>query len=182
MVVVILVIVAALVVLSVGVIVAVRAGGRSKGQGAVAGEPIAPPAPAVATPTVDELEALLREPPADVAVAPEAEEPAATEVIERPRLRDRLGGTRKAFSGAFGRIRGRKIDDETWDELEESLILADVGMFTTTRLIDAVRTRAKETSATEPEQLIDGIMTDIKHFARGTPYNDDLTILAFQVY
>ena len=100
------------------------------------------------SPSVEELEALLRAPAApEVEVAPAARSRAAPEperVVERPRLRDRLGRTRSAFSGAFGRIRGRKIDDETWDELEEALLLADVGMLTTTRLLDAVRTRAKE--------------------------------------
>ena len=156
MVVVILVVVVALVLVAAGVFVALRIRGRD----AVAGEPAAPPRtearaePAVETPSIEELEALLRAPAAPDVEIPEVPAPAAPEIIERPRLRDRLGGTRKAFSGAFGRIRGRKIDDDTWDELEESLLLADVGMLTTTRLLDAVRTRAKETSATEPDELI----------------------------
>jgi fused signal recognition particle receptor len=165
---VILIVVAALVLVSLGVVVAVRVSGRSKASGSLAGEPPARPEPTttsttataapptVPTPTVEELEELLREPSAEAPApaVPEIVEPAAQEVLERPRLRDRLGGTRKAFSGAFGRIRGRKIDDETWDELEESLLLADVGMATTTRLLDGVRTRAKEQAATEPDELI----------------------------
>jgi fused signal recognition particle receptor len=169
MVVVIVLIVVAL--LAAGAFVAVRVSGRSKARGRVAGEPPAAtvvrearPAPPVErpvdtpveapveapveTPTVEQLEELLQIPD-----APEPA-PAGPEVLERPRLRDRLGGTRKAFSGAFGRMRGRKIDAETWDELEESLLLADVGMLTTTRLLDAVRLRAKEQSATEPDELI----------------------------
>ncbi len=129
------------------------------------GEVPAPPPPLVSatqtetieTPTVEELEALLEAPPAaEPIVVPPAPEPP---VIEKPRLRDRLGRTRSAFSGAFGRVRGRKIDDETWDELEEALLLADVGMPTTTRLLDAVRTRAKEESVTEPEAL-EGLLRD----------------------
>ncbi len=175
MVVVILVVVVALVLVSAGVFFGMRGSVRSKERGRVAGEPPASPgespvskhapAPAVESvapaPTVEELEALLRAPSApDVVVTPEPPAPPAEpevlepDVLERPRLRDRLGRTRSAFSGAFGRIRGRKIDDDTWDELEESLLLADVGMFTTTRLLDAVRTSAKETSATEPDELI----------------------------
>ena len=157
MVVVIVVVVLALLLASAGVVVAVRRSGAAKER--VAGEPGAPPAakPSVPAPSVEELEELLRAPSApeveiEVEVEPEVEAP--PEIIERPRLRDRLGRTRSAFSGAFGRIRGRKIDDETWDELEESLILADVGMLTTTRLLDAVRTRAKEESTTEPDALI----------------------------
>ena len=107
----------------------------------------------IPTPTIEELEALLEAP------VPVLEEPApapevAPEVIEKPRLRDRLGRTRNAFAGAFSRVRGRKIDDETWDELEEALLLADVGMSTTTRLLDAVRTRAKDASISEPDDLV----------------------------
>jgi fused signal recognition particle receptor len=167
MVAVVLVVVVALVVVSAGVFAAVRLSGRAERRRSVAGEPtrpaavqpIAPPADHAAPPTVEELEARLRAPTApEVEVAPpaSAEPPEApeTEVVERPRLRDRLGRTRGAFSGAFGRIRSRKIDDETWDDLEESLLSADVGMLTTTRLLDAVRTRAKEESVTEPNELI----------------------------
>ncbi|MDQ1475244.1 MAG: fused signal recognition particle receptor [Actinomycetota bacterium] len=180
--VVVIVVVAALVLVLAGAFVAVRVSGRSREHRRVAGEPAAPPVarsgprtgtapdePALQTPSVEELEALLRAPAAPDVEAPPAPTappapPAPPEVapapppepgiVERPRLRDRLGRTRNAFSGAFGRIRGRQIDDETWDELEESLLAADVGMTTTTRLLDAVRTRAKETSATEPDELI----------------------------
>ena len=60
------------------------------------------------------------------------------------RLRDRLGRTRAAFAGALAGVTGRSaIDDETWEELEEALILADVGLGTSTRLVEAVRTRVK---------------------------------------
>jgi fused signal recognition particle receptor len=37
-----------------------------------------------------------------------------------------------------------KIDDEVWEELEELLIAADVGVGTATKLIETVRTRAEE--------------------------------------
>jgi fused signal recognition particle receptor len=128
---------------------------RGRDRTAVEGEPAAPARPveeAPTTPTVEELEAMLEAPPApDVTIAPPEAPP---EVVERPRLRDRLGRTRSAFAGAFVRMRGRKIDDDTWDELEEALLLADVGMTTTTRLLDAVRQRAKDASVTEPEELM----------------------------
>jgi fused signal recognition particle receptor len=158
---VVVIVVAALVVVSIGLLLALRMSARTKERRGVGGEPVAPPRPepTVEAPSVEELEALLQAPPVpevEIEVEPEALEP---EVLERPRLRDRLGRTRSAFSGAFGRIRGRKIDDETWDEIEESLLLADVGMFTTTRLLDALRVRAKEASATEPDELI-GLLRD----------------------
>jgi fused signal recognition particle receptor len=191
MVVVILVVVA-LVLVAGGVFVAVRASGRTKPRGRVAGEPVAPTAaqpvtpPAervLPTPSVEELEQLLREPEAPVEAppapaVPEIPAPAAPELIERPRLRDRLGRTRSAFSGAFGRIRGRKIDDETWDELEESLLLADVGIATTSRLLDAVRTRAKEESVTEPDALIGLLQDEVVALLTGDAGDRALHLLA----
>ncbi|MDQ1519225.1 MAG: fused signal recognition particle receptor, partial [Actinomycetota bacterium] len=91
------------------------------------GEPrdvlIAPPAEAEAPPEA---------PPAPVEVeAPEVVEPEVIEpeviepeVIEPARLRDRLGRTRTALAGYLRGVRGRKIDADTWDELEEALLLA----------------------------------------------------------
>ncbi|MFM8971240.1 MAG: signal recognition particle-docking protein FtsY [Actinomycetota bacterium] len=100
------------------------------------------PAPvAVAEPPV-----VVEEPPVVV------EEPPV--VVERPRLRDRLGRTRSAFAGAFGRIRGRAIDDDTWDEIEEALLLADVGLPTARRILDAVRERVRATGADDADAVI----------------------------
>jgi len=148
------------IVIAVVVVLIVGAGAialvRRRDTGTVQGEIVAPravtEAEPVETPSVEELEALLKAPPAPepVVEAPPAPE---AEVIEKPRLRDRLGRTRTAFSSAFGRVRGRKIDDETWDELEEAMLLAYVGLPTTTRLLDALRTRAKEASVTDPDEL-----------------------------
>lgn len=74
----------------------------------------------------------------------------------KPRLRDRLSRTRTAFAGAFAGIAGRsKLDEETWDELEETLILADVGVPTTTKVMDAVRARATSEKVSEPERVIE---------------------------
>jgi fused signal recognition particle receptor len=163
--VVIIVIVVALVVLVAGGL-ALRAAQRGDRVGeAVAGEPPAPPAstPTVTGPSVDEtiaeLEQQLAPPPDVVPVEVEAliEEP----VREKPRLRDRLGRTRAALSGAFGGLRGRKIDDDTWDELEEALILADVGLPTTERILDAVRARAKDDKIADASGLVDLVQDEV---------------------
>jgi fused signal recognition particle receptor len=66
------------------------------------------------------------------------------EVVEAPRLRDRLGRTRATFSGLVGTFRrGGKIDEDAWDELEETLLLADVGMATTDAVVAGVKERAE---------------------------------------
>ncbi|CAB4975985.1 MAG: signal recognition particle-docking protein FtsY [Actinobacteria bacterium] len=70
------------------------------------------------------------------------------------RLRDRLGRTRAAFTGALAGVTGRStIDDETWESLEEALILADVGVSTATRLVEAVRASAKEAKIKDSSEV-----------------------------
>jgi len=73
---------------------------------------------------------------------------------EKPRLRDRLGKSRAPFSGMAGRLRARpKLDDEAWDELEETLLLADVGVPTTTQIVERVRARAADEGVREAGDL-----------------------------
>ena len=87
----------------------------------------------------------------EVEIAPEVE-------VERPRFRDRLGKARAALSGALGSIAGRsKIDAETWDELEEALILADVGVGSTQELLDHLRSRVKEDGLSNGEELLEAL-------------------------
>jgi fused signal recognition particle receptor len=101
-------------------------------------------------------------PPPPVEEAAPVEEPVAPEAPRvRPRLRDRLGKTRAAFAGAFAGLAGRTIDDETYDELEEALILADVGVPTATRLIEAVRERAKAEKASESDRAIEMLREEV---------------------
>ncbi|HWI03821.1 MAG TPA: signal recognition particle receptor subunit alpha, partial [Acidimicrobiales bacterium] len=46
--------------------------------------------------------------------------------------------------GLTGSVRSRtKIDEETWEELEEALIRADVGITATTALLDQLRAQVK---------------------------------------
>jgi fused signal recognition particle receptor len=90
-------------------------------------------------------------------VAPTEEAP------PKPRFRDRLGKARGLFSGYLGSIRARgRIDQETWDELEEALIRADVGIEPTTTLLDSLRERVKADGLTDAEQLLDALKDELK--------------------
>jgi len=80
----------------------------------------------------------------------------------KPRFRDRLAKARDIFAGYLPGIRGRKIDQDTWDDLEEALIRADVGVATTTRLLDALRERVRLESVTEGSVLLDLLRADLK--------------------
>jgi fused signal recognition particle receptor len=134
-------------------------------------------APAPVTPEeVAELEAALEAPPAPEPqlVEPKVAEP---EVVEKARLRDRLGRTRSALAGYLRGVRGRQVDAQTWDEIEEALLLADVGLPTTQRLLDAVRERVAVDGANDVvdhlrEEVVSVLSTGDDrelHLAEGEP-------------
>jgi fused signal recognition particle receptor len=66
-------------------------------------------------------------------------------------------------------MRGHKIDDATWDDLEEALLLADVGMPTSQRLLDAVRTRAKAEDLTDADALLGLVRAEVVDLLAETP-------------
>jgi fused signal recognition particle receptor len=79
-----------------------------------------------------------------------------------PTLRDRLAKARSAFSGVFAGVLGRgAITDETWDELEEALLRADVGIGVTTALLDNVREQVKMKEITEPSELLEALKAEM---------------------
>jgi fused signal recognition particle receptor len=90
-------------------------------------------------------------PPDDRGVATAA--PPAEEVIApRRRFRERLGRSRAALSrGMAGLLTRGADDDEAWEELEEALLAADVGVATSSELVERLRTRARAERASGPE-------------------------------
>jgi len=86
----------------------------------------------------------------EAAVGDATEEPAEIEAAEDvayqegsgyfKRLKNRLAKTRKSLSGGFEKIfSGRqKIDDDVLEELEELLITSDIGVQTSTALIERI--------------------------------------------
>jgi len=88
--------------------------------------------------------------------APTAARAEPTAPAVRPRLRDRLAKTRATLAAPVTALRGRdRVDGETWDDLEEALLLADVGVATTGRLLDELRANASRLSAVEPADVIE---------------------------
>jgi fused signal recognition particle receptor len=85
-------------------------------------------------------------------------------------------GMQKTRGGFFGRIRqalgASSVTDETWDELETLLIQADVGMDTTTKLIDTLRVRYRREGMTRPEQLQTALRQELRNLLKPpTPLN-----------
>lgn len=108
----------------------------------------------------DVIEDIPEEPAADeTAVAEEIEEP-VPEVVEKPtkkglfgRLMEGLGKTRGAFTDKVDVVfkPSRKIDDDLYDELEEALILADIGGQTSMDIVDELREIVKAKRITDAE-------------------------------
>jgi fused signal recognition particle receptor len=109
---------------------------------------------------VAEAEAVLAEArPLEVEPEPAPEVPAPV----RPRFRDRLGKARTLLSGYLGSVRSRnRIDEETWDELEEALIRADVGVAATTALLDQLRAQVRAEGIATPDALVEALKADLK--------------------
>ncbi|MDQ1402384.1 MAG: fused signal recognition particle receptor, partial [Actinomycetota bacterium] len=124
----------------------------------------------VATPTVGgpevDVEAPAEAAPDEIepALPPELEEQVLDEpVAVKPRFRDRLSKAREAFAGYIGSVLSRTdIDDDTWDELEEALIRADVGVGLTTNLLGDLRLRVKAEGMTTSAALVDALKDDLK--------------------
>ncbi len=105
-------------------------------------------------------------------VEPVVEHPETVEVAEvesevaeparKPRFRDRLAKARGVFADYLPGIRGRKVSAETWEDLEEALIRADVGVAVTTKLLDGLRLRAKAESITGGDALLLALKEDLK--------------------
>ena len=107
-----------------------------------------------ATPTLLVPERLPEEPAGEVV----AEEPAA--LAEEPRL-----SSRERFRLRLGRVRGglgaglagafrRGVDEQAWEDLEEALISADVGVEAALEIVSGLRDRAKAEGVRTGEEAL----------------------------
>ncbi len=104
-------------------------------------------------------------PPGEALEEPEVVAEPVPEPEPRPQpatYRDRLGKARGLLAGYVGAVRSRsKIDAETWDDLEEALIRADVGVGATDALLDDLRARVKDERIGGPDALVDALKGDL---------------------
>ncbi len=70
------------------------------------------------------------------------------------KLKEGLGKTRETLKGAVDNVfvAFSKIDDDLYDELEETLIMADLGGETAMEIVDELRERVKSKRINEPEE------------------------------
>lgn len=103
--------------------------------------------------------------PPDVAEAVPAEPAVIEEALlelEPASFRDRLAKARASLAGYVGSILSRSVDDSTWDELEEALITADIGVSTTTSLLDELRAEAEAERLTDSHEIVQRLKLKLK--------------------
>ncbi|WP_051118326.1 signal recognition particle-docking protein FtsY [Vibrio campbellii] len=112
----------------------------------------AEPEKAEAAPAEAEAEAEAEEP--QVAVAPRVQEQEKPTESFFARLKRSLSRTKANIgAGFFGLFSGKKIDDDLFEELEEQLLIADVGMETTTKIINNLTEKASRGDLKDGEAL-----------------------------
>ena len=114
------------------------------------------------------------------AVAPEVEtpEPTAGRLV---RLRARLARSQNSLGRGLLSVLSRdKLDEDAWEEIEEALLTADVGVAATTEIVDHLRTRTRvlgtrsagELRALLAEELVGALQPDLDRTLHSTPTGD----------
>jgi fused signal recognition particle receptor len=110
---------------------------------------IAPPREEAGVPVADDL--LVDEPPAPTIEKPEA---TASRLV---RLRQRLAGAQGGFGRGLLTLLSRdRLDEDTWEAIEDTLLTADVGVAPTQELVEGLRTRLRVdgTDAGDPKAVL----------------------------
>ena len=103
------------------------------------------------TATAPSLEPDVAAPPARPAPPTEKPPPSAGRLV---RLRGRLARSQSALGGALlGLLSSDRLDEQTWEEIEDTLITADMGVAPARQLVDELRTDVKVEGTRDPESV-----------------------------
>ena len=119
--------------------------------------------------------------PVDSALAePELEQPEPT-AGRLLRLRSRLARSQTVLGRGLLAVLSREhLDDDAWDEIEEALLTADVGVGATGEIVERLRTRTKVLGTRSPselralvaEELVTALQPDMDRSVHATPSSD----------
>lgn len=166
---------------------------RTRRRRELEGSPTTPTIPAVPAETVEageQTDVLVEVEPGgevevvtEVAPAPQAELEVPEPVTGRlSRLRARLARSGSPFGSKLLAVLSRDhLTEDDWDELEETLLMADVGAGPTSELIESLRTRVRVSAARDPEvvrallrdELITLVDPSLDRSLATQPHDDD---------
>lgn len=164
-----------LIVIAIAVVAVLVAGGLVVGSRRRKQVPPPPPSPGARTPaepqvgeeagepggeqrrTIEEVDlpggatgTVVAEPPAPASEL-EVPEPSAGRLV---RLRARLARSQNSLGkGLLGLLSREHLDEDTWEEIEDTLLTADVGVQPTQELVERLRERVRVLGTRTPEEL-----------------------------
>ncbi|MFF1452303.1 signal recognition particle-docking protein FtsY [Streptomyces sp. NPDC058274] len=112
--------------------------------------------------TIEEVDLPLVEPEPSAPVVEEPAPPAEAPALEVPeptagrlvRLRTRLSRSQNALGKGLLTLLSREhLDEDTWEEIEDTLLTADVGVLPTQELVERLRERVRVLGTRTPEEL-----------------------------
>ncbi|MFD3704592.1 signal recognition particle-docking protein FtsY [Nocardia sp. NPDC058658] len=129
--------------------------------------------------------------PAETAPAEVDETAAAIEEIDPTtgrlvRLRGRLARSQNAVGKSLlGLLGGGDLDEDSWEEIEDTLVLADIGTASTAKIVERLREEMASRSVRTPEQarealrdvLIEALRPDLDRSIHALPHGDKPAIL-----
>ncbi len=144
-----------------GLVVGLLAGSRRRGR---PGVPPAPPAPPAEdrSPQVGDDSAVPRDTPTRTVDTVELPDELAPPPVETPepvagrlvRLRARLARSQSTLGrGLLALLSRETLDEDTWEEVEDTLLAADVGVGPTQELVERLRTRVKVLGSRTPAEV-----------------------------
>ncbi|WP_373281709.1 signal recognition particle-docking protein FtsY [Nocardia aobensis] len=162
------------------------------GATAVTPAPVETPesAPVDSAPTTAPSTPTAPTPTAPTPTAP-APQPTAVEEIEPTagrltRLRGRLSRSQNAVGKSLlGLLGGGDLDEDSWEEIEDTLVMADLGTSVTTTVVERLREELAARSVRTAEQarqvlrdvLIEALRPDLDRAIRALPHADHPSIL-----
>ncbi len=92
------------------------------------------------------------------------------------KLKAGLSKTKNSFIGGISKVLNKftKIDEELFEELEETLIMCDIGAATSIKICEILRKRVKENGVKEPEKIMDMLKEVIEEML-GEPQTLDMS-------
>ncbi|WP_410869907.1 signal recognition particle-docking protein FtsY [Nocardia sp. A7] len=102
------------------------------------------------------------------------------------RLRGRLARSQNAVGKSLlGLLGGGDLDEDSWEEIEDTLVLADIGTASTAKIVERLREEMASRSVRTPEQargvlrdvLVEALRPDLDRSIHALPHGDKPAIL-----
>jgi fused signal recognition particle receptor len=131
-------------------------------------QPAAPPTAPPTTPPVEQPDAVVPDAPPSVELPPAEPEPGLAFETPPPsagrlvRLRSRLARSQSSLGRGLLTVLAReKLTEDDWEEVEETLLAADVGVAATTQIVERLRTQSMVLATASGQDLRELLVSEL---------------------